>query len=75
MEGYLSEGVDVGIIFRKSFRLGPFRLNFTKSGFSSWIIRFGKYSWNSRARAHRVDLPGPLSWTSRRRQRRADSER
>ncbi|WP_232075594.1 hypothetical protein [Phytohabitans suffuscus] len=24
--------------------------------------RVGRGSWNSRARAHRFDLPGPLSW-------------
>jgi Protein of unknown function (DUF4236) len=53
------------LIFRKSFRLGPLRFNFTKNGFSSWSFRVGRYSWNSRARAHRVDLPGPASWTSK----------
>ncbi len=54
----------MGLIFRKSFRLGPLRFNFTKHGFSSWSIRFWRWSWNSRARRHRVDLPGPASWTS-----------
>ena len=53
------------LIFRKSFRLGPLRFNFTKNGFSSWSFKIGRYSWNSRARAHRVDLPGPASWTSK----------
>jgi hypothetical protein len=54
----------MGLIFRKTFRLGPLRLNFTKKGFSSWSLRFWRWSWNSRTRAHRVDLPGPASWTS-----------
>jgi hypothetical protein len=40
----------MGIIFRKVWRLGPLRLNFTNKGLSS------------RTRAHRVDLPGPISW-------------
>jgi len=54
----------MGLIFRKTIRLGPVRLNFTKHGFSSWSIKIGRWSWNSRARKHRVDLPGPASWTS-----------
>jgi Protein of unknown function (DUF4236) len=55
----------MGLIFRKTIRLGPLRLNFTKHGFSSWSLRIGRWSWNSRTRAHRVDLPGPASWTSK----------
>jgi Protein of unknown function (DUF4236) len=55
----------MGLIFRKSFRFGPFRFNFTKHGFSSWSIRFWRWSWNSKQRQHRVDLPGPASWTSK----------
>lgn len=54
----------MGLIFRKTFRFGPLRLNFTKRGFSSWSLKFWRWSWNSRTRAHRVDLPGPASWTS-----------
>jgi hypothetical protein len=54
----------MGLIFRKTLRLGPLRLNFTKNGFSSWSLKFWRWSWNSRTRAHRVDLPGPASWTS-----------
>ena len=55
----------MGLIFRKTLRLGPLRLNFTKHGFSSWSLRIGRWSWNSRTRAHRVDLPGPAAWTSK----------
>ena len=29
----------MGLIFRKTFRLGPLRFNFTKNGFSSWSIQ------------------------------------
>ena len=32
----------MGLIFRKTIRLGPLRLNFTKHGFSSWSIRIGQ---------------------------------
>jgi hypothetical protein len=53
------------LIFRKTIRLGPLRLNFTKRGFSSWSIKIWRWSWNSRAKAHRVDLPGPASWTNK----------
>ena len=52
------------LLFRKIVRLGPLRLNFSKRGFSSWSIKIGRWSWNSKTRAQRVDLPGPLSWKS-----------
>jgi hypothetical protein len=52
----------MGFLVRKQLRLGPLRLHFTQRGFSSWSIKIGRWSWNSRARAHRVDLPGPASW-------------
>ncbi|WP_117211233.1 DUF4236 domain-containing protein [Allorhizocola rhizosphaerae] len=52
----------MGIMFRRTLRLGPLRLHFTQRGLSSWSIKLGAWSWNSRARAHRVDLPGPFSW-------------
>lgn len=54
------------INFRKSHRFGPLRFNFTRNGFTSWGIKLGRWSWNSRNRSQRVDLPGPLFWTSRR---------
>jgi hypothetical protein len=56
----------MGLVLRKVIRLGPFRLNFTENGFSSWSFKLGRWSWNSRARAHRVDLPGPFSWKGKR---------
>ena len=52
----------MGLLFRRTIKIGPLRLNFTQRGFSSWSLRIGKWSWNSRSRSHRVDLPGPLSW-------------
>ena len=55
----------MGLIFRKSFKFGPFRFHFTKQGFSSWSIKIWRWSWNSKERAQRVDLPGPASWSSR----------
>jgi len=39
-----------------------FRKKFGRKGVSSWSLQIGRWSWNSRTRAHRVDLPGPLSW-------------
>lgn len=54
----------MGLIFRKSLKLGPIKLNFGKRGFTSWGFKVGVWSWNSRTRAHRVDLPGPFSWSS-----------
>ncbi|GAA5182195.1 hypothetical protein GCM10023322_18680 [Rugosimonospora acidiphila] len=54
------------LMFRKVYRLGPLHLNFGSHGLSSWSIKLGRWSWNSRTRAQRVDLPGPLSWRGRR---------
>ncbi len=53
------------LMFRKIVRLGPLHLNFGRGGMSSWSIKIGKWSWNSRTRAQRVDLPGPMSWKSK----------
>ena len=52
----------MGIVFRSRKKFGPLVLNFTENGYSSWSFKIGRWSWNSRTRAHRVDLPGPLSW-------------
>ena len=52
---------------RKSFKFGPLHLNFTLGGFTSWSVKIGPWSWNSRARRQRVDLPGPLYWIGKRR--------
>lgn len=54
------------LIFRRTIRFGPLRWHFGRTGFTSWGIKIGPWSWNSRARAHRVDLPGPMAWTSKR---------
>ncbi|GAA0933635.1 DUF4236 domain-containing protein [Virgisporangium aurantiacum] len=51
--------------FRKRMKFGPLIFNFGKSGFTSWGIKIGRWSWNSKTRAQRVDLPGPTSWSSR----------
>ncbi|HYN97947.1 MAG TPA: DUF4236 domain-containing protein [Pilimelia sp.] len=57
----------MGLQYRKTKKIGPLRLNFTQDGYSSWSLKIGRWSWNSRAKAHRVDLPGPMSWRSSRR--------
>lgn len=49
----------MGFKLRKAFRFGPFRLNFTQKGFSSWSFKLGPFSWNSRTRRKSVDTPGP----------------
>jgi hypothetical protein len=54
----------VSLIYRKVVKFGPLRFNMTKNGLSSWSLKIGRWSWNSRARSHRVDLPGPFSWRS-----------
>lgn len=55
------------LMFRKVVRLGPVRLNFGNRGLTSWSIRIWRWSWNSRTRTSRVDLPGPVSWKSSKR--------
>jgi hypothetical protein len=56
----------MSILFRKRIRLGPVRVNASNSGLS-YTVKVGPWSWNTRARRHRVDLPGPFSWRSDRR--------
>lgn len=52
----------MSIRLRKSIPLGPFlRANLSRSGIS-WTVHLGPWSWNSRRRRNRVDLPGPFSW-------------
>lgn len=63
----------MAIRMRKNVRVGPLRLNFTQRDFSSWSIKIGPWSWNSRRQRHRVDLPGPWHWSSERRNDRADA--
>jgi hypothetical protein len=52
----------MGLQFRKVVKFGPLRLNLGRTGLSSWSLKLGRWSWNSRTRASRVDLPGPFSW-------------
>jgi hypothetical protein len=59
----------MGFRFRKTINLGLVRLNFTQDGFSSYSVKLGPFSWNSRSRRQRIDLPGPWSWTGRRSRR------
>ena len=49
------------LTFRKTVRVGPVRLNFGRSGFTSWGLKFGRVSWNARTRKTSVDLPGPIN--------------
>lgn len=53
---------------RKTLRLGPFRLNFTQRGFSSWGLKVGPWSWNAKTRRQSLDTPGPggLHWGGKR---------
>lgn len=51
--------------YRRSAKFGPLRFHFTQDGFSSWSIKIGRWSWNSRQRRQRVDLPGAWFWRSR----------
>lgn len=57
----------MGLVYRRVVKFGPLRLHLSRRGISSWSIKLGPWSWNSRAKAHRVDLPGPFSWRGRRR--------
>lgn len=52
----------MGLMFRKRKKIGPLVFNFTEHGFSSWTVKIGRWSWNSKSRAQRYDLPGPMSW-------------
>jgi hypothetical protein len=63
----LGTQMGMGIIFRRNMKIGPLRFHFTQNGFSSWGIKIGRWSWNSKTRANRVDLPGPFSWKQDRR--------
>jgi hypothetical protein len=56
--------------FRKRLRLGPIVLNFGRHGMTSWGVKVGRMSWNSRTGATSVDLPGPVNYRTRSRRRR-----
>ncbi|MDN5855459.1 MAG: DUF4236 domain-containing protein [Actinomycetia bacterium] len=57
---------------RRTLRFGPLRFHFTQSGFTSWGLRVGRWSWNARTRRHSLDTPGPggITWGGRRRGQR-----
>jgi hypothetical protein len=57
------------IRFRKCIGSGLVRANLSRSGIS-WTIKLGPWSWNTRSRRHRLDLPGPAYWQGRPRRRR-----
>lgn len=44
---------------RKTLRLGPLRLHFTQSGFSSWGVKVGPWTWNARPADTPSTPPGP----------------
>jgi hypothetical protein len=44
--------------FRKRMKFGPLVFNFGKTGFTSWGLQIGRWSWNPRSRKHYVDTPG-----------------
>lgn len=50
------------IQFRKRVKFGPVIINVGKTGMTSWTFKLGPWSWNSKTRKQRVDLPGPFSW-------------
>lgn len=54
----------MGYKMRKSMRLGPLRFNFTQNGFSSWSVKLGPWSWNSKTRKSTINTPGPGHWES-----------
>lgn len=57
----------MGFTFRKSLKLGPFRLNVSKRGVSG-SAKAGRASANTRGQA-RVNLGGGAAWTTRWRKR------
>lgn len=48
--------------YRRTRKLGPIRWHLTEHGLSSWSIKIGRFTWNSR-RGKSVDLPGRTNWT------------
>jgi len=52
--------------FRRQISMGPIKINIGRKGYSSWGLKIGRWSWNSRTHQHSVDLPGPMSWRTRR---------
>jgi hypothetical protein len=56
---------------RKALRFGPLVVNFTQSGYSSWGLRFWRWSWNAKTGRSTFDTPGPgsVNWGGKRGQR------
>lgn len=56
--------------YRKSLRIGPrslhVRFNISRAG-ASTTFQVGPWSWNTRSRRSRLDLPGGFHATGRRR--------
>jgi len=56
---------------RGRWTFGPVFVNYVRDTplspprVTSWGIKIGRWSWNSRTRRQSVDLPGPVSWRSR----------
>lgn len=44
---------------RPRIRLGPIQLNFTQRGFSSWSLKIGPFTRNSRTKRKTFNTPGP----------------
>lgn len=55
----------MALLFRKRVKIGPIIVNVSQGRITSYTIKFGPWSWNSRTRRQRVNLPGPLSWQSK----------
>lgn len=54
-----------GLRWRKRWHVAPgVYANASRRGLS-WTLKVGPWSWNSRRRAYRMDLPGPLWWQGR----------
>ncbi|HTF49495.1 MAG TPA: DUF4236 domain-containing protein [Pseudonocardia sp.] len=54
---------------RKTLRLGPVRVHLTERGFSSWGLKVGRWTWNSRTGRHTINTPGPGSFKTKGRRR------
>lgn len=59
---------------RKRLNLGPFFVNLTQRGFSSWGWKLGPWTRNVTRRTHTIDTPGPGSFRTSRARRRRDED-
>lgn len=44
---------------RKTIRVGPFYAVFTENGFSSWGVKWGRFTRNVTRGTTTIDTPGP----------------